>query len=696
MASIETQIKLVDNMSKPLDQINDNLEKTIKGMENVDKATEQAFETSKIEMSLESLEKIINKYSNLESEINKIKERQENLNDTIKNGVDLAKKLSLAYAGIKTALNIAKKGFDEFVNQNKIETTLKTVLNNTGATKKAFTELIKEANKLQSSTMFASESMLAGASEIATYINDPEAIKKMMGTLSNYATGMSGGAEVDSKAMTDYATQLGKALDGQFDGLAKKGFTLTEAQEKIIKNGSDMQKALVLDDVINQSWANLANVMAQTLPGKIAQLKNSFNGMYGEFGEKLSGVVMNFVDILSRNMPVIIEVFERISSNIINILQVISLFVEPIINIFSFMLQGFSLLEPVIWGIIGVLGIYNGTLLLTDLYTKIVTTSSSLYNLAIGLLNASTRAQTIAQYGLNAAILQCPIFWIVAGIIAIISIIYAVIGVINKWKGTTISATGVICGVISGGAAVIGNIFIGLINGIIIGFISLWNMIVSFAEFFAKVFDKPVRAIADLFASLLDTIVNVVKNAAKTIDKLLNSNISGAIEGFQNNVKSFVESKIGENKIKLEKANVDDYLFKPISIQKSFNKGYEFGKGIDSKVKSFFEPKIPKIDIPAPPEEMNYGMVDDDLKDKTGKIADNTGKMAKGLDMAVEDLEYLNKLAEREAINKYTTAEIKVEMVNNNTVNNNTDLDGIIEYFSKGIEQAIELVAEGV
>ena len=61
-----------------------------------------------------------------------------------------------------------------------------------------------------------------------------------------------------------------------------------------------------------------------------------------------------------------------------------------------------------------------------------------------------------------------------------------------------------------------------------------------------------------------------------------------------------------------------------------------------------------------------------------------------------EDLKYLRDIAETEAINRFTTAEIKVEMTNNNNVSGDMDLDGMVDYLANGVNEAMEKAAEGV
>ena len=66
------------------------------------------------------------------------------------------------------------------------------------------------------------------------------------------------------------------------------------------------------------------------------------------------------------------------------------------------------------------------------------------------------------------------------------------------------------------------------------------------------------------------------------------------------------------------------------------------------------------------------------------------------MDITTEDLKYLRDIAERDVINRFTTAEIKVEMTNNNTVSSDADLDGIVDYLVTGVNEAMEKAAEGV
>ena len=123
----------------------------------------------------------------------------------------------------------------------------------------------------------------------------------------------------------------------------------------------------------------------------------------------------------------------------------------------------------------------------------------------------------------------------------------------------------------------------------------------------------------------------------------------------------------------------------------AWNTGYSWGQGIEDSIGNLGSSIGDTVN-----DTMNsLGM--DTLSNDTATTAGNTGKINDTLKTSEEDLQYLRDLAEQETINRFTTAEIKVDMGGvNNTVNNNTDLDGVVNYLANGVQEAMEKAAEGV
>lgn len=89
-------------------------------------------------------------------------------------------------------------------------------------------------------------------------------------------------------------------------------------------------------------------------------------------------------------------------------------------------------------------------------------------------------------------------------------------------------------------------------------------------------------------------------------------------------------------------------------------------------------------------DPLGYGDTLGDIADSTGSTADNTSK-------SNEELSYLRDIAEKEAINRFTTAEIKVDMTGmTNRIDSNMDLDGVISYLTTGVADALATAGEGV
>lgn len=201
-------------------------------------------------------------------------------------------------------------------DQNTVEKQLETVLANVSDSENAMDRLKTKASSLQSDTMYGDETYLAGAAELATYLSDVDALEKAMEVLSDYAAGMSGGAEVSIEQMVNYATQLGKALNGPdaaFDGLTKKGFAFSEAQEAILKSDltSDMEKISVLAEVIGESWDGLAEAFANTPTARVTQFKNAWGDMKEVIGDKLYPSVGNLFAMLTTKIPGLQKILEK-------------------------------------------------------------------------------------------------------------------------------------------------------------------------------------------------------------------------------------------------------------------------------------------------------------------------------------------------------------------------------------------------
>ncbi|ABX43312.1 hypothetical protein [Lachnoclostridium phytofermentans] len=707
MAGISTQINIVDRMSSPLNNIISAVDNVIGSLQDVDGAINRGFDTSAIDNARRSVDLANKQMEEIHGSIKRNEEAQQGFNREVQNGTNYAGNLGstiknavgafLGIAAAKSSINWVHESLDLTNVSTNAERQLQTVLSNIGAADDAFDKLKNTASTVQGYSLYGDETMIGGAAELSTYIKDTKAIQSMMGTLANYAAGMSGGGEVGYQQMVEYATQLGKALDGTYDGLKKKGFELSEAQQKIIEKGTDMQKALVIEDVINQSWADLAVQMANTPQGVIIQMKNDFVGIRREIGAELYPAVLSLFDTIRSNMPQIEQVLHGFASGIEKIIFVINRVIEVASTMYSFIADNWPIISPIIYGIVAALTAYSIAMAITNALEVISNISKGIAAVrayaaaaantaltAAEMAEAKAKASaTAAQYGFNAALLASPITWIIIAIIAIIAVLYAVVAAINKVTGSTVSATGIIAGSIAWLGAFIWNTVIGVLNGIIQ---LLWTLFVEpwigIIEWVLNVFDGGFNSFGDSVANLIGQIISwflsLGKVVTKIIDAIFGTNWTGGLNSLQDSVLAW-----GKNDKAITLDRNAPTIDARIAYGDAWDAGYKFGEGIDDKISGMFGGMTDQYG------DFSY------VPGNVSKIADNTGDIKNSVTATNEELKYLRDAAERDSINRFTTASIKVEMGGvNNTVTNNQDLDGMIDYLSEKIGEELNNTAQ--
>ncbi|GHU85617.1 hypothetical protein FACS1894198_3790 [Clostridia bacterium] len=334
-ANVQATIGLNDNMSPILKKITAALNIAISDFERLKQTSKSPMDLSNLDIARDSLAQVSVELEEIETNTKNAAVEQEKFKNEVQRTATEADNLSSKISGyVKLFLGFAaaKKSFDwikESLNladiQNQAEIQLEVVLSNVGATEGTLESLKKKAAELQKVTMFGDEAMLGGAGELATYISDSKALETMMGTLADYAAGMSGGNEVDTRQMIEYATQLGKVFVGSYDGITRKGFELTEVQKEILNNGTDMEKALTISQVIEESWSDLAESMRNTEAGQIAAMKNAWTNIREEVGNKLYPAVIKLFSCFTSNTPQITNLMSGLSSALSAVINVLSM-----------------------------------------------------------------------------------------------------------------------------------------------------------------------------------------------------------------------------------------------------------------------------------------------------------------------------------------------------------------------------------
>lgn len=447
--------------------------------------------------------------------------------------------------------------------------------------------------------------------------------------------------------------------------------------------------------------ADDTNAKFESMPKTFSQIWTSFQNT----------ALMAFQPVLQRmNEIANSEAFQQFVNNAIEGLSMVAgvaleIF-DLLVGVAGAVADNWSWLSPIIYGVAAALAVYYGWLLLTKgaemamaAVHGIVAVAKGIMAAATMLVTGATWAETTAQYGLNAAMYACPIVWIIILIIALIALFYAAVAAVNKFAGTSVSATGIICGAFMVALAFIGNIFVALWNLVVDVFVLIYNLVATVANFIGNVFTDPIGAVCRLFFDLADTVLGILQALASAIDAIFGSNLAGSVQGWRDSLGGWVDDTFGKGDEVMAKMNADDMKLGRFEYGAAWDAGYSFGEGIDESIANFDPSSLFDTNVPGADDYANlgnYGSGIGGIGSGVDDIAGNTGKIADSMDITEEDLKYLRDIAEQEAINRFTTAEITIEQTNHNTVSGKMDLDGIVSGLTDAANEAVDKIAEGV
>lgn len=681
-----------DKANNELEQLRSSLNRAIQEQQHLNIAVEQMD----ISKANEAYLRLSNTIGNTERYIRDNTTAQGEFNSVIEQGqananglVGAIKGAVLAYASIQTVKAVAG------LSDNITSMTARLNLMNDG---------LQTTEELQN-MIFASAERSRGS-----YLATADAVSKL-GLMAGNAFNSSAEIIAFSEQLNKQFTIAGTSAEGIDAAMLQ----LTQAMGSGILRGEEYNSVLEQAPNIIQAIADYMNVPKGQLKDMAAEgmitaeiVKNAMFAAAEETNRQFESMPMTFSQawqsfenrsikifepvLKQLNRLVNNDGFEKTVNGIMTALSILAVTALITFNVLAsiggFVADNWSIIAPIIYLVAAALSVYYGRLALLWALEKTrfafqkvqkgieIALAIAAYGLATarGVEASATASATVAQLGLNAAMYACPITWIIAGIAVIIAIFYVAVAIVNKFAGTSVSATGLIAGAFGWLGATIANTFIGL-----------QNLIAAFVNFFANVFLHPILSVKMAFLDLMTFITNIVRHAVGLIESLIN-----LIPGVEVDLTSKIEAQISwmqnERQATLEQGQYKEYM-KPLEYRdpnEAFNRWYD--KGAD-----FTAGK--NVDV-ATPDVGQYSL--DAITNSVGTIAENTSQTADNTAMTDEDLKYMRDIAEQEVINRYTTAEINVDMSGmQNTVNNNGDLDGFMSGLTDAVNEAAESMAEG-
>ena len=714
MGTIRTAIALYDGVTSPLQSMHKAMGVVLNTFEAMQQASGRAVDTAAIREAREEWAKAGTAFDAIEENIRNANNEQQKFNNSIRGGNNSAngllstiKKIAVAAGGI--------------VGINKVQ----NISDKLASTKARLNLLVDDGGSVD---VLEQKIMASAQRSRSVYFDTASAVAKLGLNAGNAFNG-------DMNQVIAFMEQVNKQFvigGATAQEQSNAMIQLTQAMAAGALRGEELNS--ILDGAPGiaraiEKYMGIAEGSIKTVAqeGKVTAevVKNAMFAMADETNAKFDSMPKTWAQIwvdmknqaLSMFAPILTKInqignstkFQKVTTGLINglaaVANVASSALDILIAIASVFVDNWGIIQPLVLGIAAAMLLYNGYLIANNAITAINNAQKGLaaiqaYKAAVAntTLAATEKAEamakasaTAAQYGFNAALLACPLTWILLIIIAVIAAIYMIVAAINKLTGSTISATGIICGVVAVAGAFVLNCAIGVLNAIIQ---AIWTIFVApflgIVEWILNVcnggFNSFGDAVANLIGQIIGWFLNLGKVVTTIIDAIFGTDWTSGRESLQSAVTSWGKN---ENAITLDKnAPTIDYR---ATYSGAWDAGYDFGQGIDDKIGGMFDAS--GLD--------SMGAFDlsntlDGIYGNTGDTAANTAATADALDIAEEDLAYLRDIAEREAINRFTTAEIKVEQHNENHISKDADLDGIMDAWANDFAEKLEVSEEGV
>lgn len=718
MATIRTAIMVQDNMSPAIRSMSNACRILLNNFEDMQRTSSNTIDTQSLKIARDEL-------NNTDMILNQIEQSAQNLNQETKkmpsnfnnatsaaNGL-LSKIKQIAVAAGGIAIVGKTVDLSDQVSSNRAR--LELIVDDNGSVSELENKIFAMSNRTRSSFLDTSSvvsklGILAGDN----FKNTDEIIAFTELMNKNFTIG---GASIQEQTSAMYqltqAMASGKLQGDEFRSIMENAPLLAEAIANYTGKSKGDLKELSSEGVIT------SDIIKNAMFSAADQINDRYSKMpmtWSQIWTKMKNITVKAMDpVLDKinqvaNNQQVQEMFNMLVTGASLAAQAILELIEGI----SWLIDVLEPVAPVIFGIVGAYVAFNIIAAITNGILGIMSIAHGIAGAAEMLHAGSTMAATAAQWGLNTALYACPIVWVIVLIVALIAaltylwftndkVAYAilylwdmlVIGAMTLWLGCK-------------------TVFYGIV--LAAQYMLLGMMGICYALLYAwYAFETGLEAVGVgilyIFQWLYNGVVGIVNGIISVLNKIPGVSIDmaeyanfadNALEGMMDNVArrnedlqsmvddmNEVNNSINENKAKFAadlNSSATDIQNKVIELdstrQDRTDHRNDWINGATSAINDALS--MDGFDF----SNMGDGTLGDIAGD-TKKIADNT-------EISDEDLKYLIDIAERDTINRFTTASVNITMTNNNNINQEQDIDGIVETLATKLEEELQSVADGV
>lgn len=457
----------------------------------------------------------------------------------------------------------------------------------------------------------------------------------------------------------------GKLQGDEFRSIMENAPMFANAIESYMKNVMKAKGTM-------KDWSSQGLITANVM-------KNALFMVADEINKKAEGMPMTFADVWNRIKDGGLQAFAPVIESVNKLINT-----DGFMNGVNNILIGIRLISSVVGGLIDFIVAgwdLIGPFVIAAAIAGIMTLTGHLWAMLVPVL----------AHIKTWAILNAPMILTIAIILLIIHTL--------KVMGVTVEDIfGFIGGVVGVTIAGIWNLFFGLFE-LVLGILNFWtNKFVIFANFFANVFQNPISSVIYLFQGLADNVLGVIEKIASALDFVFGSKMAETVSSWRSGLKEMADAAVAkyapnENYQKImETVNfgAEDFGFKRMEYGAAWDKGNSVGKDLYGGIAD----KLSGLTDMFSKDSTNM----DDFGSNTNPLSVvGTGSGGKvDVDMSDEDLKYMRDIAERDYINKFSTATLAPNIqVTFGDVHETADADVVAGRIKTILQEEIAMSAEG-
>lgn len=731
MAQVSASIYLNDLMSGPMTGIINTMDIMINAMDSVRINSQRMFSTSTIYQMHNSLDMARAQVNQITNGMNAERNAQNQVNNAIRgqnnalSGVmGQIKAMAGAYLSVKGII-MGTKAAINFSDELTNNTSRLNLMNDGLQTTQQFQDDIFAAAQEARTDYLGLQNAVAqlGIRAGGVFDNNQETLQFAKNLSKEFA--IAGASQQEQASATLQLTQAlgsgvlrGEEFNAVFESASPVMQEIADYLEVPIGQLKDMaSEGEITADIVKNALLGATdsidekfNAMNLTFGQRMTQLANSCQKAFEPVGQQINGLVNSpefaaFTQNVVEGFQFVADAASNAVGFVGSLMNVLNGTFDTIQKIGNFFSSNWSIISPIIWGIIAALIVFNATMGIAWLTTlkNLITTAAKV--VVDWLETAAIFAMILAQEGLNAALAACPITWIIILIIALIAIIFAVCAAIAKFTGVAQSAFGVICGTVAMAGAFIYNTMLGTINGIVQ---LIWTAFVTpflgIIEWVLNVcnggFDSFGDAVANLIGQIISWFLDLGKVVTKIIDAIFNTDWTAGLNSLQDNV---IEWGKNEKAITISRDAPELTSSHRIEYGKAFDAGAKWGDNISNSIGNFmdglFDGDKYLKDLQGQTNGNTSSSYDgSDAKDSAKKTAKNTKKIADNTAKTTDLLSLVKDNLEKEIVARYTSGNNIINdfsgMTNN--YNNRNESQDFIQELSDYLRRQQEKSTEGV